>query len=79
MTREEIEQKAVERFPIIPFGNESTGIIDCNENLRLAYTEGALMVVEAYSDVCQQCEGKKYIEVTDLSGSHSYRQCPFCI
>jgi hypothetical protein len=40
MTREEIEKKAVERFP-------DTGFYGIFQEKRQAYIEGALMVVEA--------------------------------
>ena len=74
MTREEIEKKAVERFP-------DTGFHGIHEEKRKAYIEGALMVViEKYaqqqvkSDVaevvkseCKTCNGKKLRRESDGS------------
>ena len=45
MTREEIEQKAVERFPVDSFGQ--TELISKQYAKQNAYIEGALMVVES--------------------------------
>ena len=73
MTREEIEKKAVERFP-------DTGFYGIFQEKRQAFIEGALMVVEEYaqqqvkSDVdevvkseCKTCNGKKVRRESDGS------------
>jgi hypothetical protein len=78
MTREEIEKKAVERFPVDSFGQ--TELISKQYEKQNAYIEGALMVVEAYaqqqvkSDVaevvnskCKTCNGKKLRRESDGS------------
>jgi hypothetical protein len=78
MTREEIEKKAVERFPVDSFGQ--TELISKQYAKQNAYIEGALMVVEEYaqqqvkSDVaevvkseCKTCNGKKVRRESDGS------------
>ena len=78
MTREQIEKKAVERFPVDSFGQ--TELISKQYEKQNAYIEGALMVVEAYaqqqvkSDVaevvkskCKTCNGKKLRRESDGS------------
>ena len=81
MTRDEIEQKAVERFPIIDTKFESFTYNNVDQMIkRKAYIEGALMMVEAYaqqqvkSDVaevvkseCKTCNGKKVRRESDGS------------
>jgi len=78
MTREEIEKKAIESFPVDSFGK--TKLISKQYAKQNAYIEGALMVVEAYaqqqvkSDVaevvkskCKTCNGKKLRRESDGS------------
>ena len=78
MTREEIEKKAVERFPVDSFGQ--TELISKQYEKQNAYIEGALMVMEEYaqqqvkSDVaevvkseCKTCNGKKVRRESDGS------------
>jgi hypothetical protein len=68
MTREEIEKKAVERFPTEPFrafSDDYSRKMYCQrKDEQQAYIEGALMVVEAYaqqqvkSDVAEVVKSK---------------------
>ena len=70
MTRDEIEQKAVERFPIIDTKFESFTYNNVDQMIkRKAYIEGALMVMEANNELI---EGLKAItrECNNYNDSH---------
>jgi hypothetical protein len=57
MTREEIDKKAIERFPPRPYAATKNGqpvINDLAQRERQAYIEGALMVVESQSAIVKE-------------------------